>query len=116
MINVFASSRYKVNRKTIKSKTVEILQLMKIDENSGLNIVFVGKNKMKNLALTYKKENVALPVLSFQYQSSNTGSQGLLGEIIVCYPQAVLLAAERNRKVEATIMGLIEHAINNLVK
>ena len=39
----------------------------------------------------------------------------LPGEICMCYAQAVLLAAERNKKVDDTLKSLIEHGINNLV-
>jgi ssRNA-specific RNase YbeY (16S rRNA maturation enzyme) len=40
----------------------------------------------------------------------------LLGEIFICYPQAVLLAAERNKKVETVIEQLIKHGIENVIK
>ena len=60
MINIFSSSRYRINRKKIKDS-------FKI-ENYTINISFVGKNKMRNLAKNYKKEDLPLPVLSFPYQ------------------------------------------------
>jgi ssRNA-specific RNase YbeY (16S rRNA maturation enzyme) len=40
----------------------------------------------------------------------------LLGEIFICYPQAVLLAAERNKRVDDIMKFLLEHAIDNLFK
>lgn len=39
----------------------------------------------------------------------------LLGEIFICYPQAVLLAAEKNKKVDDMMTFLLHHAIDNLL-
>ena len=48
--------------------------------------------------------------------SSLTLSQpNLLGEIFICYPQAVLLAAEKNKKVDDMMTFLLHHAIDNLL-
>jgi len=107
MINIFSSSRYKINRKKIR-------ETFKID-NYTINISFVGRNKMRALSKNYKKESLALPVLSFPYQGEKIENENLLGEIVVCYPQAVLLAAERNRRVEEIILGLIKHGIDSLM-
>jgi len=68
---------------------------------------------MKTVAKRYKKEPLALPVLSFTYDREK---DNLLGEVFVCYPQAVLLAAERNKKVEIIIESLIKHGIDNILK
>jgi len=108
MINIFSSSRYRINRKKIKDS-------FKID-NYTINISFVGKNKMRSLSKNYKREEIALPVLSFPYLGEKIENENLLGEIVICYPQAVLLAAERNRRVEEIILQLIKHEVENLVK
>lgn len=39
----------------------------------------------------------------------------LLGEVFICYPQAVLLAAEKNKKVDDMMTYLLHHAIDNLL-
>lgn len=116
MINVVSSSRYKINKKNIKSKTGEVLNKLGVAPDLTLNLVFVGRNKMRALALNYKKEDVALPVLSFPYKGEAMEEENLLGEIFICYPQAVLLAAERNRKVDETLTELIKHGVQNLLK
>lgn len=115
MINIISSSRYKINRKKIRTEATAFLE--KAGETSGyvLNIVFVGKNKMKAVSQKYKKESVALPVLSFKYDEINEKGETLLGEIILCFPQVVLLSAERNKRVDEMIKFLIEHGINNLI-
>lgn len=116
MINVVSSSRYRINKKNLRSKTEEILVKSGVAEELTLNLAFVGRNKMRALSETYKKEDVALPVLSFPYKGHVVDKAALLGEIVICYPQAVLLAAERNRKVEETILTLIKHGVENLLK
>lgn len=115
MINIISSSRYKINRKNIKTRVLEIINKIGISPEMTLNIIFVGKNKMTSLSLSYKKERAALPVLTFPYESKKIDDEKLLGEILVCYPQAVLLAAERNKKVEEIIIELIKHGIENLI-
>ena len=116
MVNIISSSRYKMDRNRLRNLTEEILLAEGISSSITTNLIFVGRNKMKKLVLTYKKENEALPVLSFSYNEKNRDNEVLLGEIVICYPQAVLLAAERNRKVEETIITLIKHGIENLLK
>lgn len=116
MINIVSSSRYRINKKSLKTKTEEILKKLGVTQELTVNLVFVGRNKMRQLSETYKKEDVALPVLSFPYKGEVVDRAALLGEIVVCYPQAVLLAAERNRRVEETLLTLIKHGVENLLK
>lgn len=118
MINIVSSSRYKINRKLIKKTVEESLTDYGIPNNAVINIVFVGKNKMKAIALKYKQEDVALPVLSFSYINRiKTGkTDNFLGEIFICYPQAILLAAEREKKVDFIMLQLIKHGVDNILK
>jgi len=115
MINIYSSSRYKLNKNNIERFAQQILDAYHVDAASILNIAFVGKRKMKAVALTYKNEDVALPVLSFAYinDPENT-TENIIGEVVICYPQAVLLAAEREKKVESMMHQLIEHGIQNI--
>jgi len=116
MINIISSSRYKLNKKSIKQKVEKILSELQISPNEIVNLIFVGKNKMKKLSLTYKNEDVALPVLSFPFKNESIENEKILGEIVLCYPQIVLLSAERNRRVEETIIAMIKHGIENLLR
>lgn len=70
---------------------------------------------MKDIALRYKKENIALPVLSFSYLDEEGDAEKLLGEIFICYPQAVLLASEREKTVNETIVNLVDHGIETII-
>jgi len=76
----------------------------------------VGKSKMRSISSTYKHEDVALPVLAFPYRNDENIDEPLLGEIFLCYPQIVLLAVERNKRLDILIDELIVHGIKNLLK
>lgn len=116
MITIIAPSRYKIGKKRLKGEVQTIVIKMGVDEKADINIVFVGRRKMRAIASQYKHEDVALPVLAFPYKGQEFEQESLLGEVIVCYPQVILLAAEREKKVEDTILNLIEHGVHNLVK
>jgi ssRNA-specific RNase YbeY (16S rRNA maturation enzyme) len=108
-INIISSSRYKIERKKIKEFLLKIIGENAV-EFSSLNIIFVGKRKMKMIAEKYKNEKAALPVLTFYYKEQN------IGEIFICYPQMILLAAERNKTVDYILDFLLKHGIENLIK
>jgi ssRNA-specific RNase YbeY (16S rRNA maturation enzyme) len=140
MISIIDSARFKINKTFIVKVSEDYLRRCGATEDTNLNVIFVGKRKMLYIATVYKREPEALPVLSFSYttnkkmnsepliisgddiakaDASHTATlvhdANLLGEIFICYPQAVLLAAERNKKVDDTLQFLIEHGINNLI-
>lgn len=116
MIHIVTSSRYKINKSRIRSNIEQLLRGNGLQEGTNLNCIFVGKTKMRQIASTYKKEDVALPVLSFSYINDRNIDEPLLGEVFLCYPQIILLAAERNKKVEDMIDAMIQHGFENLLK
>ena len=115
MISIISSSRYKINRKFIKKRAENLLLKKGISDNNEINIAFIGKIKMKALVIKYKNENEALPVITFTYNEQQ-GDKKILGEIIICYPLCVQLAAERNKRVDDMILNLIDHGIKNLLQ
>ena len=116
MINIVTSSRYKINRQKIKLFVGNIFEKEQLASQYSLNIVFVGKNKMKSLTEKYKGEKETLPVLSFPYDEKVGEEEILLGEVVICYPLVILLAAERNKRVDEMINDLVKHGIYNLIK
>jgi len=121
MIRLFTNSRYKINKKFILSELDKETSLMKLVGNENVNIIFIGKRKMLEIANEYKKENEALPVLTFPYLKNNemiadVSEEKVIGEIFICYPQAVLLAAERNKNVDKIMSELIIHGVQNIFK
>ena len=116
MIHIITSSRYLIDRKRIRVCVEKTATQLQIDPSLSVTIIFVGKNKMRSIASTYKHEDIALPVLAFPYRTDTAMGEPLLGEIFLCYPQVVLLAAERNKRLDALIDELIVHGIKNLLK
>ncbi len=116
MVNVIISSRYTISRKKIRQLTSDYLLEKGIGNEYVLNVVFVGRNKMKAITAQYKHEHQALPVLSFPYKGTHTEDGKMLGEVLICYPLAVLLAAERNKRVDDIMIYLIKHGVDTLLK
>ena len=94
----------------------DLFMKYKLPDSIIVNVIFVGRRKMRETARAYKNEDIALPVLSFRYNETSPEKEPLLGEIVLCYPQVILLAAERNRKVNDTVASLLEHGLQNLFK
>lgn len=120
MINFITSSRYKINKKIILIDIIKSFSNSEFFDKNNINIVFVGKRKMLEIATKYKNEKEALPVLAFSYLKDKDpvaeNEEKVIGEVFICYPQAVLLAVERNKKVDKMMTELIVHGINNLFK
>lgn len=115
MVKIVTTSRFKISKKSLAQQTEQYLKKLELSEKFFLTIVFVGKRKMKAVSKKYKKEDVALPVLSFFY-GQEEGIDSPYAEIVICYPQAVLLAAQHNKTVDSQIESLVQHGIRNLIK
>ena len=115
MIHIICPSRYKISSKQLKQFAEGLFVEKQISTRAILNIAFVGTRKMKEIANTYKHEDVALPVLAFPYKDFDIEGEQLYGEIILCYPQVVLLAAEKGKKVDEMIERMVAHGFNNIV-
>lgn len=117
MINIYTTSRYKVKKKDIASFAQSVLERRGVGPFI-VNIIFVGKRKMRSIASEYGHGDVAKPVLAFPFNESDSEEHDapMLGEVYVCYPQAVLLAAEKDKSVDTTINFLIEHGITHILK
>lgn len=116
MINVICPSRYLIDRKDIRERVGALMAEKRVNPRAIINIVFVGARKMRQIAKAYKHEDEALPVLAFPYKEIDFAGDQLLGEIFLCYPQVVLLAAERSKRVNDMIYRLIEHGLNNILQ
>lgn len=122
MIQVFRTSRQPIQTKIITEIADRALEKVLPEPEIDLNVIFVGKRKMRTIASRYKKEDVALPVLTFAYQEGEESQEishkesTKTGEIFLCYPQIVLLAAEKDKTVDTMIEAMIVHGIENLKK
>ncbi len=117
MLFIKTTSRYSVNRRAIAATVDEFFRVHEMSEGThDVNVAFIGRNKMRTISREYKHEDVALPVLAFPFHEKNEQGRIFMGEVVMCYPQVILLAAERNKKVDVMIDQLLIHAMNNLVR
>ena len=70
-------------------------------------------------AKTYLKEDSAHPVLTFPYLVQNKKfpqdeKENLIGEIIICYPQVSLHAANQDKEINKIIAQFLNHAVTVL--
>jgi len=123
MIKVLISkqSNYPVNVAPVKSKLAEFLAKNGIVSDAEVNIAIVGEAKMLSVGAKYLKDKKLHNVLSFVPNEVKGGfvyppdGKIHLGEIIVCYPQAVREAKEENVLIDERVYELIEHGALHLL-
>jgi len=124
MIKVYLTKQanYPVGAPKIKVRLKKFFENAGIVSDAEVNVSFVGKNKMIEVADRYLKEkNTVHNVLSFTeseakkefvYPADNIVR---LGEIIVCYPKAFEEARSENRLIDDKVWELVEHGANHLL-
>lgn len=121
MITVYFTSdaRYRIDR-VFAVKTLQKAWAEKdLPAEGVVSLVFVGSRKSKQLSKEYLKDNQEHPVLTFPYSSKEkvfpaefTGN--LLGEIVICYPQVALHAADQDKEINKVISQFLDHAVTIL--
>ncbi|MBI2049403.1 rRNA maturation RNase YbeY [Candidatus Roizmanbacteria bacterium] len=118
-VPIFVESRYKVNRKRIKSKIAKILLEHDIKSPAEVSVAIVGDRKMRDLSRKYKGEDRTRNILSFSLvegDSSYIKSEKLkLGDLVISYPQVIKEASRDEMLVDDKIDELIEHGMLHLL-
>lgn len=106
ILNIDCSARYRVNREKIRVALIKLLDNQKIDQEVEINVSIVGERKIKQVL-----DGKIHDVLSFPLDFDKTYPDGIvrLGDIVVCYPEAVREAAEWGRPIDDTVAALVEH-------
>lgn len=119
---IFKEKNIRINRKEINNTIKKFVKLFRIDSDKYLSIAFVSPSTIKKLNHQYRKINKATDVLSFDNQDSSNRTKGLiffnsnfLGEIIICYKQAVFQAKENHITVNDEIKKLLTHGLVHLM-
>ncbi len=136
MIKVLVSkqSNYPVGVTAIKKKLAEFLALKGIVSDAVVNVAIVSEKKMLEVQKKYFKEKNTSShlgyqesgkkphnVLSFVPSEAKGGfvyppdGKVYLGEIIVCFPVAVLEAKEENVLIDTRVYELVEHGALHLL-
>lgn len=113
---ISSGSRYPINRKKVRKTILDYLENLGIDE-AEISVAIVGSRKIKELNRRYRNLDEPTTVLTFALEEPRDESGILrIGDIVISYPQARIIAKEDNLPMDETIDKLIIHGLNNLVK
>lgn len=120
-VKVFKTSNYPVATVPLKKKVKAFLSSKSITSDAEISIAFVSKPKMLGLVKKYLKENKVHNVLSFTENEVSSkfvyppDSFLQLGEVVVCYPEAIEEAKRENLTIDEKVWQLVEHGIMHLL-
>lgn len=116
---LFVESRYKVNRKKIRTTIASVLDANSVNSPVEVSVAIVGDRKMRELSRKYKGEDKTRNILSFPL---NEGEKmevpaGIirLGDIVISYPIVLLEAARDDMLVDDKIDELVAHGMTHLL-
>lgn len=119
-LDLSADSRYGFDRKRVRKALLKTLS-----ENSSLDGVVlvsmsvVGERKIRELEQKFFNRDEVTDVLSFPQEvineSENVNGEHLLGDIVICYPQAKRQAMQWNRLIDEEIEFLACHGLLHLL-
>lgn len=115
----YVESRYKVNRKRIKSAVSSVLKDHKVQTSLEVSIAIVGDRKMAKLNKQYRNKEGTTNILSFplaEGESSRLPSDIVrLGDIIISYPMVIKESAQEDMLVDDRIDFLVKHGMMHLL-
>ncbi len=118
-ILIFVESRYKVNRKKIKTAVANLLNQQGINSPVEVSIAIVGDRKMRELSKKYKGEDKTRNILSFSLTEGEKVEvpAGILrlGDIVISYPVVITEAARDEVLVDDKIDELVIHGMTHLL-
>ncbi len=113
-----ADSRYKIDKKFVKKYLASCWQARDLP-SGALSIAFVGSRKARALAKQYLNDDIEHPILTFPYlthvRAFPQETEALQGEIVICYPQVSLYAADKNQEINKVISHFIDHSLTIMV-
>jgi probable rRNA maturation factor len=120
--NLFVGSRYPIDRKKIRNKVTEVLERMGI-EDAQVDVSVVGERKIKELNEGKLQHDGVTDVLSFpQHEKKQLDDfplpDGLpphLGDVVICFPEAVRNAKRFGKMVDDQICFYLEHGLMHLL-
>lgn len=116
---IFVESRYKVNRKRIKTALSNLLSEQDINSPVEISVAIVGDRKMRQLSKKYKDEDKTRNVLSFSLtegeQIQGPSETLRLGDIVISYPVAITEAVRDEVLVDDKIDELVVHGMSHLL-
>ncbi len=118
-VSISKQSNYPVKVTTIKKKLADFLAKSGIVSDAEVSVAIVGEAKMMEVGKKYLKDHKLHNVLSFTPSETKFvyPPDGIihLGEIMVCYPQAVREAGQENVLTDIRVYDLVEHGALHLL-
>ncbi len=140
MVNVLISSdsRYPINKQSIQSTVLDVVQRHSVYGNVEISVSIVGDRKMHEFNKKYRGIDATTNILSFALEDPVSSSQlqqvpknlgfvkGVgfikapdnilrLGDILISYPQVVKDASLEGLSIEDELRFLIEHGMKHLL-
>ncbi|MEK9176119.1 MAG: rRNA maturation RNase YbeY [Patescibacteria group bacterium] len=116
---IFVESRYKVNRKRIRTALSNLLSEQGVNSPVEVSVAVVGDRKMRELSKKYKGEDKTRNILSFSLTEGEkmTVPAGVLrlGDIVISYPVVITEASRDEVLVDDKIDELVVHGMTHLL-
>lgn len=116
---IYVESRYKINRKKIKSAIASVLQENNVQSPIEVSVAIVGDRKMTKLNKEYRNKEGTTNILSFPLAE---GEQTILptdvtrlGDIVISYPMVIKEAAKEEMLVDERVDELVRHGMLHLL-
>lgn len=118
MLSVLISSesRYPISRPKIKETIANYLKVLGLAEVE-ISVAIVGSRKILELNKKWRDLDEPTTVLTFGLEEPR-GPDGILrvGDIVISYPQARLIAQQDNLTMNQAIDKLLIHGLKNLLE
>lgn len=116
---IYVESRYKVNRKKIKSAVESVLNDNAVLTPIEVSIAIVGDRKMAKLNKQYRSKEGTTNILSFPLaegeQTHLPEDIARLGDIIISYPMVIKESAQYEMLVDDRVDELVKHGMLHLL-
>ena len=121
-VNLYSSSRYAVSRKKIRDCAVKFLYSKGIN-HAQVDVSIVGERKISQLNQASLKHEGATDVLSFPHHEKDKLQEvplppqvpPHLGDVVICFPEAVKTAKRYGKFVDDQICFYLEHSLMHLL-
>lgn len=116
LVLIASESRYPINRRKIKETVVSCLDRLGI-QDAEVSVAVVGSRKIRDLNKKWRNLDETTTVLTFALEEPR-GGDGILriGDVVISYPEARLIAQEDNLSMDQAIEKLLIHGLNNLLE
>lgn len=122
-INILADAKFPFDRDALRDHLTKVLAKYRLTDRVEVEVSLVGARKMSELHRVYMKLDGPTDVLSFPLNDPSdsrpfmSSPDGILrlGDIVVCYSEAVKEALEKQCLVDDQIKFLAEHGLMHLL-